>query len=133
MPDVTPSEQFSMNEQLLIKLASLDTEMRAGFRRLDEKMDRFQSDLHENQISTNDRMNKLDKEFTEAITFKRVRIDGLEKAHNDFKSEVREELNGINTWQQVAMAKIGVVVTAIAIVWIVFAPTIRNFLGIANG
>ena len=70
---------ISLSEQLLYKIASLDTAVQQGFRRLDERMDRFQNDLHENQITTNDRINELDKEFREAIAFKRTRIDNLVK------------------------------------------------------
>jgi len=129
---ISPSEQFSMNEQLMYKLASLDASVQAGFRRLDEKMDRFQTDLHESQISTNDRINSLDKEFHEAILRKRNRLDSLEGSLHAFKQEMRDQFSEVNTWQQVAMAKIGIITTSIAIVWIVFAPTIRGWLGIAN-
>lgn len=119
---LTPSEQLSMQEQLMYKLASLEAAMSAGFRRLDEKMDRFQSDLHENQLLTNDRINNLDKEFTEAIAFKRSRIDAIEK-----------RVGAAETWQQVAMAKMGAVFTFVLLIWTVFAPSIRAIFGISNG
>jgi hypothetical protein len=117
-----PSGPLSVEMQLITKLASLESAVSAGFRRLDEKMDRFQNDLHDSQIATNDRINNLDKETTASFALKRARIDAAEK-----------RLNTLETWTQVAMAKISVVTTVIAIVWIVAAPTIRNILGISPG
>lgn len=122
-----------MNEQLMYKLASLDAAVTGGFRRLDEKMDRFQTDLHESQIGTNDRINKLDKQFGEAIAAKRARIDGLVRDGDVAKRLLEDRLVQLETFRHVAMAKISVGMSAIALVWIVLAPTIRNFMGIANG
>ena len=75
----SPSHQMNITEQLLYKIAALDASVQSGFRRIDEKMDRFQTDLHDSQISTNDRINNLDKEMNEAILRKRTRIDKLEE------------------------------------------------------
>ena len=117
----SPSEYLTMNEQLMYKLAALDAAVQGGFRRLDEKMDRFQHDLHEGQIATNDRINKLDKEVVEQIAIKRKRID-----------EVCDRLNKIETWQQVAMAKVGVTIAVISGALALLGPSIRNVLGIAG-
>lgn len=127
----SPSPEYlSMDMQLISKLSSLESTVLAGFRRLDEKMDRFQTDLHESQIQTNDRINTLDKEFNAALAFKRQRIDALEKDLRDAENEMQVGLAEINTWQQVAMAKVGIVVTVFGLVWVVLAPTIRGLLGI---
>lgn len=129
---MTPSEHLTMNDQLMYKLASLDAAVTGGFRRLDEKMDRFQTDLHDSQISTNDRISRLDKEFGEAIAAKRARIDSLVKDGDVAKRLLEDRLIALETWRHVAMAKISVLMSGIALVWIVFAPTIRDFIGIAN-
>ncbi len=129
----SPSEYLTMNEQLMYKLASLDAAVQGGFRRLDEKMDRFQSDLHESQIATNDRISELDKEFTAAIAAKRARIDTLVKEGDIVRSGYEKRIVELETWQKVVMAKIGLMVSGVTAAWVLAAPTIRSFLGISNG
>lgn len=118
----TPSEYMTMNDQLLYKLAALDASMNAGFRRLDEKMDRFQSDLHDSQIAANDRINTLDKDMTEQFAFKRARLDKL-----------TDRVTAVETWQRVSMARVAVALSVILILWTVFGPAVRTALGLPNG
>lgn len=122
-----------MNEQLMYKLAALDAAVQGGFRRLDEKMDRFQSDLHDSQIATNDRINELDKEVTARFEFKRQRIDNMIKEADVSRARTDDRLVALETWRQVALAQVGVAMTVVAIIWVVLAPSIRALLGIANG
>ena len=114
-------EHLNVNEQLMYKIAALDASVQAGFRRLDEKMDRFQSDLHDSQIHNNDRINRLDKETAEKFALKKARVDAL-----------TDRMNSTETWQKVAMAKVGVITGSISLFLVFFAPTIRNILGIAG-
>ena len=130
---MSPSEYLTVNEQLMYKLASLDAAVQGGFRRLDEKMDRFQTDLHEGQIATNDRINNLDKEFTSAIKAKRERIDMLVAAGEIEKKALIDRVIKLETWREVALAKVSVGVALIVGLWTFIAPTVRNVLGIANG
>jgi hypothetical protein len=113
------AEYLNLNEQLMVKLASLSASVDQGFRRLDEKMNRFQTDLHDSQIVTNDRINKLASETSERFTLKRARLDAQD-----------DRLNRIETWQAVAMAKVSALVAASAIVLTLFAPAIRHALGV---
>ncbi len=122
-----------MNEQLMYKLASLDAAVTGGFRRLDEKMDRFQSDLHDTQMQTNDRIGQLDKEFAAAIAAKRTRIDGLVQEGQTARKEVEKRITDLETWKHVLVAKMTVACTAVIAVWTVLAPTVREFLGVSNG
>jgi hypothetical protein len=122
----------SLSEQLLYKVSSLDSAVQQGFRRLDERMDRFQADLHENQITTNDKINQLDKEFHEAIAFKRARIDALVANRDSYRQEQEKRLQVLETWQAVAMAKISVIMGVITTVAILIAPTIRHILGLPS-
>lgn len=115
----SPSVYLSMTEQLLYKIAALDASVQSGFRRIDEKMDRFQTDLHESQINLNDRINQLDKEFGEAILFKRQRIDALEKRINELE-------NAIST----AKAQFAAGALVVTIIWTLFGPAIRHVFGI---
>lgn len=131
LPD-GPQEYLTMNEQLMYKLASLDQAVQGGFRRLDEKMDRFQHDLHEGQIQTNDRISELDKEFTAAIRAKRERIDGLVKESEIVKAEYTKRLIALETWREVAVAKVSLLITVMGAVWVFAAPTIRDLLHISN-
>lgn len=128
----TPSTHLALNEQLMYKLASLDAAVQMGFRRLDEKMDRFQNDLHENQITTNDRISELDKEFNRMFEFKRARIDGLVKEGQIYKEMLEKRLTEIETWQKVSTARIGILMGAIVTVWTFIAPTLRDLLGVPN-
>lgn len=128
----TNSEQVSMQGQVLYKLAALETAMSLGFQRLDEKMTRFQNDLHDNQLATNDRINRLDKEMTATFIVKRQLIEALKAEGSLAKAEVDKRLVEVETWQKIAMAKVGVMMAAIALIWLVVAPTIRAVLGINN-
>jgi hypothetical protein len=128
----SPSEYLTMNEQLMYKLASLDAAVQGGFRRLDEKMDRFQHDLHEGQIQTNDRISELDKEFTAAIRAKRERIDGLVKEAEIVKAEYTKRLVALETWREVAVAKVTMAVGVVVGLWTLVAPAVRGLLGISN-
>lgn len=114
-------EPVSVNLQLMSKLAGLESTVLEGFRRLDEKMERLQTDLHDSQINTNDRINALDKEFSDAVIRKRERIDTLEKRVVD-----------IETWQAVAIAKVTVIMGVITALAMMFAPTVRHILGITG-
>ena len=95
-------------------------------------MDRFQSDLHDSQITTNDRINELDKEFRDAIAFKRQRIDSLVAEGTAARKEVEKRLIDLETWRAVALAKVSVSMAVITTVAMLFAPTIRHILGVAN-
>lgn len=128
----TPSS-MTLNEQLMYKLASLDAAVQTGFRRLDEKMDRFQTDLHDNQIATNDRIADLDKEFHQKFEFKRARIDGLVKEGQVYKEHLETRLTTIETWQKVASARVAIITSAVIFAWTFIAPTIREIFGIAPG
>lgn len=140
----SPSSVFSMTEQLLYKLAALDASVHSGFRRMDEKMDRFQSDLHDSQISANDRISALDKETADRFSHKRQRLDEIDRRINNevIKSEdkVRENCLEINkrvqeleTWNKVLMARAGIVGAMVLAAWTFVAPIIRTAFGVANG
>jgi hypothetical protein len=117
-----PSDHISLNEQLLYRIASLDASVREGFRRVDERLDRFQSDIHENQIASITRINEVDTDLQKFKEFKRLRVDGLEK-----------RIGEMETWSKVMMARVGILITTVAIIWTVLGPTIRTVLGISNG
>ena len=118
----TPSDNISLNEQLLYRIASLDASVREGFRRVDERLDRFQSDLHENQITSLNKINEVDTDLQKFKEFKRLRVDSIEK-----------RVGEMETWQKVIMARVSVLITAVAIIWTVLGPTLRSILGISNG
>lgn len=126
----TPSPSISLSEQLLYKIASLDTAVQQGFRRLDERMDRIQTDFHDAQLSVNDRISKLDKETAEAFAAKRLRIDTLVQDRDMWREKQNERFQKIETWQAVAMAKVGVIMGLITSLATMFAPTVRHALGI---
>ena len=126
---MSPSEYLTVNEQLMYKLAALDAAVQGGFRRLDEKMDRFQADLHDGQIKTNDRINNLDKETSERFALKRKRIDDICK---DIHNLETGRIQKLETWQTVAMAKISVAAAVVSTVIVMFAPAIRHALGVAG-
>lgn len=140
---VSPST-IVLQDQLLYKLASLDASVQSGFRRLDEKMDRLQTDMHDRHIEMNDRINQLDKETAESFLRKRERMDRIEEWIRREKQEglqryeercntTDKRLNDIETWQKVLLARVGVAVTALVVIWTLLGPSIRNLLGISNG
>jgi dGTP triphosphohydrolase len=115
----TPSEYMTMNDQLLYKLAALDASMNAGFRRLDEKMDRFQTDLHNSQIMMTDRLSELDKEVTANLVIKQGMIEAN-----------RDRIINLETSNKVLMARFAVAMAAILVVWTVFGPILRHAIGL---
>lgn len=117
----SPSAYMTMNEQLMYKLAALDASVQSGFRRLDEKMDRFQTDLHENQIETNDRINRLEHETKDTFAFKRQRIDALTL-----------RVAALETWQKISMARVAILVGAVSFLWVLVAPAVRQFFGLGG-
>lgn len=129
----TPDRAMSIDEQFLYRFSGLEEAVRSGFRRLDEKVDRLQKDLHEAQLSVNDRISQLDKETTEQFAAKRIRIDGLVKDGAVAKTLIEKRISDIETWQKVIMARFSVALTALVIFWTLFGPIVRNFLGISNG
>lgn len=139
----SPSAHMNITEQLLYKIAALDASVQQGFRRLDERMDRFQTDLHESSLAINNRITELDKEVSETFLRKRHRMDKIEEAirHNKELSDKRfqerceatdHRLNDIETWQKVIIGKASIILTTGFAFWTIFAPTIRNLFGIPN-
>jgi len=118
----SPSPLMSMHEQLIYKIAALDASMQSGFRRLDEKMDRFQTDLHDNQIETNDRINRLESETTAHFLLKRQRIDALEK-----------RMGETETWQKIAVARTAGAMGIVTVFWLLFGRFVQDLMvGVVN-
>lgn len=122
-----------MQEQIIAKLASLETNVSSGFRRLDEKMDRFQADMHDGQIRLNDKINDLDREFGTKIALKKERIDNLAANGEVTKTNTEKRLVDVETWQKVIMARVGLLVGGATILFTLLGPSIRDFMGISNG
>lgn len=129
---ISPSVVMNMTEQLLYKIAALDASVQSGFRRIDEKMDRFQTDLHESQINLNDRINQLDKEFGEAILFKRQRIDKLEERQREQCEAINHRISQVETWQKILTARMTLAGGVVVAVWTFVAPVIRNAFGLGE-
>lgn len=110
-----------VSADIVSKLAILEVSLNEGFRRLDEKMSRFQSDLHDNQVAVTLRITELDKEVNNKFAIKRTKLEVLDHRVND-----------IETWQKVAMAKVTVLVGAASIILTLFAPTFRHILGVPD-
>jgi hypothetical protein len=111
------SPLLNLHEQLIYKIAQLDASMQMGFRRLDEKMDRFQNDLHENQIETNNRMNKLENEVALHVNTRNLLIEAVEG-----------RVGKLETWQAVATAKVSVALAVVIVAWAAFGTAVQNFL-----
>lgn len=127
----SPSE-FSLAEQVLYRVASLDSTVQQGFRRVDENIERLRSDFHDAQLATNDRINNIDKEFREAIAFKRARIDSLVAKGEETRQAYEKRLVALETWSKVVTAKVAVIMGVITFVAMLLAPTIRHMLGVSN-
>lgn len=129
----SPSVYLSMTEQLLYKIAALDASVQQGFRRIDEKMDRFQTDLHDSQIATNDRINTLDKEMNDAILRKRQRIDKIEETMREQCHKDNSRMTEIETWQKVLTARATLAGGLALFAWTFIAPYIRHIFGLGGG
>lgn len=122
-----------MQEQIISKLASLETNVSTGFKHLDEKMSRFQTDLHKSQLDAAEKIADLDKEFTAKMEFKRAKIDTLVANGETVKSNIERRLIDIETWQKVVMARVGLIAGSATVVFTLLGPTIRQLFGISNG
>jgi len=95
-------------------------------------MDRFQTDLHDSQIATNDRINRLDKETNEALLRKRARVDKLEETQRANCHEINERIHQVESWQKVLTARMTLAGGAIVVIWTFVAPVIRTAFGLGN-
>lgn len=118
----SPSPDLPLREQFLYRFSALEEAVRSGFRRLDERMDRVQVELHDRHIELNDRINNVEKATVEQFAFKRQRIDKIEA-----------RLVEIETWSKVVTARFAVILAVITIAWTLIAPFIRSAVGIPNG
>jgi hypothetical protein len=80
-------------------------------------MDRFQNDLHENQIETNNRMNKLENEVALHVNTRNLLIEAVEG-----------RVGKLETWQAVATAKVSVALAVVIVAWAAFGTAVQNFL-----
>ena len=118
----TPSGDFPIREQFLYRFSALEEACRSGFRRIDERMDRLQSELHDRHVEMNLRMDRLESETNETFKIKRARIDATEK-----------RLTDLETWSKVLTARFAVILAVVMAVWTVLAPLIRGVIGVPNG
>jgi hypothetical protein len=118
----TPSPDLPLREQFLYRFSALEEAVRSGFRRLDERMDRFQTEIHDRHIEVNTRITHLEVDTREQFAFKRQRVDGLEK-------RVAE----LETWSKVVTARFAVLLAVVTVAWTVLAPFLRNIIGVSNG
>lgn len=117
----TPSPDLPLREQFLYRFSALEEAVRSGFHRIDERMDRIQSDIHDRQLEVNNQITAISNDFRENLAFKRARIDGLEK-----------KINELETWSKVVTARFAVILAVLTVVWTVVAPMIRSILGVPN-
>lgn len=140
---MSPSPAMPFQEQLIYKLAALDASVQSGFRRLDDRIERIQSDLHDSQMNVNDRINRLDNEVQAGFLRKRTRLDALEKDvmhRHEIQAEIdkvchrldlgKDRLEQIERWQGKIVAQGAVVLAVLAIFWTFFSPAIRHMFGI---
>lgn len=118
----SPSPDLPLREQFLYRFSALEEAVRSGFRRIDERMDRMQIELHDRHIEINDRVTGLEKTTQDQFAFKRARIDKVEQRVND-----------LETWSKVVTARFAVLLAVITVAWTLIAPFIRSVIGIPNG
>lgn len=122
----TPSPLMTLHEQLIYKLAALDASMQSGFRRLDEKMDRFQSDLHNSQLEVNDRINKLKSEMDATFLHKHNRIDTIEVSREAQCKTLQGQIDELKNWKTVLTTRMAMVGFGAFAVWAVIGQPIQN-------
>jgi hypothetical protein len=117
----TPSPDLPLREQFLYRFSALEEAVRSGFRRLDERMDRIQTEIHDRQLEVNTRLNDIEKDFRENLAFKRARIDKLEM-----------RISELETWSKVVTARFAVILAVVTVVWTLIAPVLRNMIGVPS-
>ena len=118
----TPSPDLPLREQFLYRFSALEEAVRSGFRRLDERMDRFQTEIHDRNIEVNARITAVENNTESKFIIKRARLDAVEK-----------RIIELETWSKVVTARFAVILAVVTVAWTVLAPFIRNMLGVPNG
>lgn len=99
----TPSPML-LDDQFLYRFAQLETVVREGFKRVDEKLDVMAKDIHESKVET-----------TAEIVELKTKVQVLEK------------------WQNAMTVRFSLILAVVITFWTVFGPAIRGALGIGNG
>lgn len=124
----TPSPLMTLHEQLIYKLAALDASMQSGFRRLDEKMDRFQSDLHDSQIEVNDRINQLRSETDATVLREHTRINALEIKQENQCKNIQSQVDELKNWKTVLTTRMAMVGFGAFAVWAVIGQPVQQLV-----
>lgn len=142
----TPST-VSMEHQLVYKIASLEATISNSLRRLDEKFDRMQTELHDRHIEAAQQMTALAASVDSRFTIKRNRIDNVEKdiikLRNELVKEIETETDKVDAharaereaickrvetlehWKTVTTTRAGLALGAIVVFWSLFGDSVQ--------
>jgi len=129
----SPSQQMQIQEQMIYKLAALDSAVNGGFRRLDEKFDRMQSELHDRFMELSSDITRVEAETKARFDLKRTRIDLLEKEQNRRVDEICKDLNkqitDLNSWRDRFVARVSAIGGGVVVLWTIFGDYLRQAIG----
>jgi chaperonin cofactor prefoldin len=147
----TTTPLLALENQLVYKIASLEATISNSLRRLDEKFDRLQTELHDRHIDTSNQIATLASSVESRLTLKRARMDAFEREIQVVKEDARKDceqtaekletkievcnkeydkrLTDLEKWQAIIITRGATIGAGILIVWAVFGQYVQDFFG----
>jgi hypothetical protein len=144
---------MAMENQLVYKLASLESTISNSLRRIDEKIDRMQTDMHARHMESAQEMSRFASSVENRLTLKRARMDGFEKDLHDFKNtlalatlkakddaqtlvnikfnDLNSRLDGVEDWQTKMTVRGSMALGGVVIAWTLFGKAFQDWLTVA--
>jgi chromosome segregation ATPase len=124
----SPSSVLAVENQLIYKIAAMEATISNSLRRLDEKFDRLQLDLH-------DRYADLSKD----IGMLSGRVESHEQAIQNVKDKAREDIaseagkvadrvDALERWKTAVVTRFSVVCAVIMLFWALFGRSIQDYI-----
>lgn len=138
----TPSPMVSFDNQIVYRLGTLEATISNSLRRLDEKFDRLQSELHDRHVESTAALTALSHSVDNRFALKRTRIDGIQKELNEVKNkaevvaEAKSEVDKLcdrmdraEKWQTILTTRISVIGGTVILLWTIFGDYVRQAIG----
>ncbi len=132
---------YTFENQLIYRLASLEATLTNSLKRIDEKIDRYQTDANQKytdnaaQIARVAAVLETHKEATRAERDK-IRED-IEKEKlaaarrlEEHKIEFQKKIDPIESWRRETMTRVSLIAGLITVGWVLFGDVVQKVLGV---
>lgn len=148
----TPSPGMAMENQLVYKIASLESALSNSLRRLDEKLDRMQTELHDRHVESAQELSRFASSVESRLTLKRARMDALERELHDIRNTITvssikavgdakalvdqkfetlcTKIDKVEEWQTKTTIRGSMLAGGIVVAWTLFGRAIQDWLAV---